>query len=434
MNYTKYLQTGGELGMPTSKYNLTNKDVDSLIGKILNGDKEAAAIFVDSAVNDPENAWVREAINGAMMAAEQGDQSAQQFLGVITPMLAEKGINLKQSPQLEKAGGNIPSGKAKQNGKYGCPCMLKKVGGKIIEVNSCDDSIAKAKNGMKLPKFKEPATTLMQKASDAQIRHGWNTGWMVANNMLVKYPDTGMYTDDSGRPLAVTGFRLGDNAIATTLKEDYDGEGLIAKGPDGEYRWKRTSEITILPDGTYAPKPSDVEAAVRRQEWQPYFYNNEPTTQSKTDNESTTQPEAKKEAPAVDNQLALKNWYNRYTTEQQRNIQLALQRAGYDIGKYGADGKIGNDTIKAIRKFQQDNKLLVDGKVGRDTLGKLWDIAYKGKSYATGAITPSAVNLDAPRQDIYNPATATAPYAQVNPIVAANKQGGIISYAQYLRK
>ena len=79
MNYTKYLQTGGELGMPTSKYNLTNKDVDSLIGKILNGDKEAAAIFVDSAVNDPENAWVQEAINGAMMAAEQGDQSAKQF-------------------------------------------------------------------------------------------------------------------------------------------------------------------------------------------------------------------------------------------------------------------------------------------------------------------------------------------------------------------
>ena len=141
-----------------------------------------------------------------------------------------------------------------------------------------------------------------------------------------------------------------------------------------------------------------------------------------------------KEAPAVDNQLALKNWYNRYTSEQQRNIQLALQRAGYDIGKYGADGKIGNDTIKAIRKFQQDNKLLVDGKVGAATLGKLWDIAYKGKSYSTGAITPSAVNLDAGRQDIYNPETAVAPYAQVNPIVAANKQGGIISYAQYLRK
>ena len=144
MNYTKYLQTGGELGMPTSKYNLTNKDVDSLIGKILNGDKEAAAIFVDSAVNDPENAWVQEAINGAMMAAEQGDQSAQQFLGVITPMLAEKGINLQQPPQMKKAGGNIPSGKAKQNGKYGCPCMLKKVGGKIIEVQECKESIIKA--------------------------------------------------------------------------------------------------------------------------------------------------------------------------------------------------------------------------------------------------------------------------------------------------
>ena len=425
MNYTKYLQTGGELGMPTSKYNLTNKDVDSLIGKILNGDKEAAAIFVDSAVNDPENAWVREAINGAMMAAEQGDQSAQQFLGVITPMLAEKGINLKQSPQLKKAGGNIPSGKAKQNGKYGCPCMLKKVGGKIIEVNSCDDSIAKAKNGMKLPKFKEPAgkLTFWQRyaqtkpmsiqefartyLSDQAIGNAIKKGWNAADKYLNENVFAGSFWQNGpSKPVqqATPNERASMNGAGNQPLTQEEADQVIAQRREGSTKIQPTAiEIKI---------PLNNESAVA------------PEPQTGT----------KKEAPAVDNQLALKNWYNRYTTEQQRNIQLALQRAGYDIGKYGADGKIGNDTIKAIRKFQQDNKLLVDGKVGRDTLGKLWDIAYKGKSYATGAITPSAVNLDAPRQDIYNPATATAPYAQVNPIVAANKQGGIISYAQYLRK
>ena len=425
MNYTKYLQTGGELGMPTSKYNLTNKDVDSLIGKILNGDKEAAAIFVDSAVNDPENAWVREAINGAMMAAEQGDQSAQQFLGVITPMLAEKGINLKQSPQLEKAGGNIPSGKAKQNGKYGCPCMLKKVGGKIIEVNSCDDSIAKAKNGMKLPKFKEPAgkLTFWQRyaqtkpmsiqefartyLSDQAIGNAIKKGWNAADKYLNENVFAGSFWQNGpSKPV---------QQVTPNERASMNGAGnqpLTQEEADQVIAQRREGSTKIQPTAIEIESPLNNESAVAP----------EPQT------------ETKKEAPAVDNQLALKNWYNRYTTEQQRNIQLALQRAGYDIGKYGADGKIGNDTIKAIRKFQQDNKLLVDGKVGRDTLGKLWDIAYKGKSYATGAITPSAVNLDAPRQDIYNPATATAPYAQVNPIVAANKQGGIISYAQYLRK
>lgn len=425
MNYTKYLQTGGELGMPTSKYNLTNKDVDSLIGKILNGDKEAAAIFVDSAVNDPENAWVREAINGAMMAAEQGDQSAQQFLGVITPMLAEKGINLKQSPQLEKAGGNIPSGKAKQNGKYRCPCMLKKVGGKIIEVNSCDDSIAKAKNGMKLPKFKEPAgkLTFWQRyaqtkpmsiqefartyLSDQAIGNAIKKGWNAADKYLNENVFAGSFWQNGpSKPV---------QQVTPNERASMNGAGnqpLTQEEADQVIAQRREGSTKIQPTAIEIESPLNNESAVAP----------EPQT------------ETKKEAPAVDNQLALKNWYNRYTTEQQRNIQLALQRAGYDIGKYGADGKIGNDTIKAIRKFQQDNKLLVDGKVGRDTLGKLWDIAYKGKSYATGAITPSAVNLDAPRQDIYNPATATAPYAQVNPIVAANKQGGIISYAQYLRK
>ena len=161
-----------------------------------------------------------------------------------------------------------------------CACQLKKVGGKLIEVNSCDGSIAKAKNGMKIPKFKEPATALTQ-ASDAQIRHGWDTGWMAARGMLHINSDTDTYTDTKGRPMAIlsTPATGGNNRIYTTVKGDYDGEGwTLAAGPDGEYRWKRASEITILPDGTYAPKPSDVEAAVRRQEWQSYFYNNEPTT------------------------------------------------------------------------------------------------------------------------------------------------------------
>ena len=425
MNYTKYLQTGGELGMPTSKYNLTNKDVDSLIGKILNGDKEAAAIFVDSAVNDPENAWVREAINGALMAAEQGDQSAQQFLGVITPMLAEKGINLQQPPQMKKAGGNIPSGKAKQNGKYGCPCMLKKVGGKIIEVNSCDDSIAKAKNGMKLPKFKEPAGEL--------------TFWQ-------RYTQT--------KPMSIQEFArtyLSDQAIGNAIKrgwnaaDKYLNENVFAgsfwqNGPSKPVQQVTPNERASMNGAGNQPLTQEEvdQIIAQRREGSAKIQPTNIKIENPLNNEPTVTPEikteTKKEAPAVDNQLALKNWYNRYTPEQQRNIQLALQRAGYDIGKYGADGKIGNDTLKAIRKFQQDNKLLVDGKVGRDTLGKLWDIAYKGKSYATGAITPSTVNLDAARKDIYNPATTTAPYAQINPIVAANKQGGIISYAQYLKK
>lgn len=48
-----------------------------------------------------------------------------------------------------------------------------------------------------------------------------------------------------------------------------------------------------------------------------------------------------------------------------KQIQTALANAGYDPGK--VDGKMGEKTKKAIRRFQKDHKLQVDGKVDRKT-------------------------------------------------------------------
>lgn len=50
-------------------------------------------------------------------------------------------------------------------------------------------------------------------------------------------------------------------------------------------------------------------------------------------------------------------------------IQLALQAAGYSPG--AADGKMGRQTQKAIREFQEAHGLSVDGKVGPRTWAKL---------------------------------------------------------------
>lgn len=429
MNYTQYLQTGGELAMPTSQYNLTNKDVDSLIDKILSGDKEAAAIFVDSAVNDPENAWVREAINGALIAAEQGDQSAQKFLGIISPMLAENGINLQKPAQYEKAGGNIPSEKAK-GGKYGCPCMLKKVGGKLIEINTCDGKpVTKAKNGMKFPKFQNPAGEL--------------TFWQ-------RYTQT--------KPMSLQEFArtyLSDQAIGNAIKkgwnkaDKYLNENVFAgsfwqTGPSKPIQQPTANERASMNGAGNQPLTQEEVTQVLEQRRQGAS-NIQPTkvdipAQREAAPEVNTSAEpsnsTKELTPEVAKTPSLKDWYTRYSPDQIKNLQLALQRAGYNIGKYGVDGKIGNDTINAIKQFQQDNKLVVDGKAGEKTLSALWDKAYKGKSY-TGAssVTPTAINLEGIRQDIYTPETTVAPYTQINPLVAANKQGGkIISYAQYLRK
>ena len=49
------------------------------------------------------------------------------------------------------------------------------------------------------------------------------------------------------------------------------------------------------------------------------------------------------------------------------NIQVGLQRLGYDPGP--ADGRLGPRTQAAIRRYEQDNGLLVDGQAS----SALWD-------------------------------------------------------------
>jgi len=49
--------------------------------------------------------------------------------------------------------------------------------------------------------------------------------------------------------------------------------------------------------------------------------------------------------------------------------QTQLIQRGYDLGKWGADGKFGDATEKAVKAFQRDNGLEPDGIIGQAT----WD-------------------------------------------------------------
>ena len=49
--------------------------------------------------------------------------------------------------------------------------------------------------------------------------------------------------------------------------------------------------------------------------------------------------------------------------------QTELMQKGYDLGKYGADGKFGAQTEKAVKQFQKDHGLTADGVIGPAT----WD-------------------------------------------------------------
>lgn len=54
-----------------------------------------------------------------------------------------------------------------------------------------------------------------------------------------------------------------------------------------------------------------------------------------------------------------------------KKLQRNLIKLGYNLPKYGADGDFGNETKKAVRKFQRDHDLKVDGLAGPNTLGKI---------------------------------------------------------------
>ncbi len=52
-----------------------------------------------------------------------------------------------------------------------------------------------------------------------------------------------------------------------------------------------------------------------------------------------------------------------------QKVQMALQTAGFDIGKI--DGKMGKRTQEALKEFQKAQGLNPDGRIGYRTLGKL---------------------------------------------------------------
>ena len=51
--------------------------------------------------------------------------------------------------------------------------------------------------------------------------------------------------------------------------------------------------------------------------------------------------------------------------------QTELIQRGYDLGSWGADGKFGNATEKAVKQFQQDCGLTADGVIGPKTWAML---------------------------------------------------------------
>jgi len=59
------------------------------------------------------------------------------------------------------------------------------------------------------------------------------------------------------------------------------------------------------------------------------------------------------------------------TSASVRELQQALKDFGYDLGKYGVDGKFGAETEAALKAFQEANGLIANGITDADTIAAL---------------------------------------------------------------
>lgn len=73
--------------------------------------------------------------------------------------------------------------------------------------------------------------------------------------------------------------------------------------------------------------------------------------------------------------------------EDVKFVQQKLIDLGHDVGNTGADGQYGNDTVSAVKEFQQDKDLSVDGIVGEKT----WNALVNAKQDSSNGIKYSRV-------------------------------------------
>lgn len=103
--------------------------------------------------------------------------------------------------------------------------------------------------------------------------------------------------------------------------------------------------------------------------------------------QQTAIKKAETDKKAVDARNArVKTFYSKMSDSDKRALQDMLKVAGYYKGEI--DGLIGNGTLSALRKFQQDNKLAVDSMAGKLTFDAL---RAKTRQVAQPTTDPTAV-------------------------------------------
>lgn len=271
-------------------------------------------------------------------------------------------LNRQQAVTSNKCGGRVKKkalgSKLIKTQKAKCGCELKKVGGRLIEIDSCT-GLPVHKVGGEVQKFEDGKTI-------------WQKWW----NKITEKPITSDHAKFGKTSIAFNNFKTTPrfNYIKDPLMQNI-GTNVSAKPVDGYLPEDGKDWYRQYPTGTISTLATDkrLNAQFDENNRQKEF---EESLQdpSMLPGEIQVMQEAMARNAEYDAQQAaqaqrVRTFYSKISDSDKRALQDMLKSAGYYKGEI--DGVIGNGTLGALRKFQQDNKLTVDGMAGRLTFDAL---------------------------------------------------------------
>ena len=84
--------------------------------------------------------------------------------------------------------------------------------------------------------------------------------------------------------------------------------------------------------------------------------------------------------------------------EAVKKLQQRLMELGYKLPRFGADGDYGNETVAAVKAFQQDWGLKVDGIAGPETQKIMETAVAKEPAKKTYKVTGGGLTEEAARE------------------------------------
>lgn len=349
--------------------------VENTLRKVMSS---LTSLIKRSQKNDPEAKKQIQAIlddpNAQQMLAMIEQQSPELIEALHAEVqdvqMAQTGGSVEYLDSL-KCGGRVKKAKKKEEGgemtknriktsrlakgaKAPCPCSLKRIGGTIVEVDC--EGIPVHKVGGKVQKFEDGKTI-------------WQKWWGKITQKLKDYePEPVLISHEpTGRETAVMmmpGYDYKSRVGGFARISDQYNNNIFSQ-----------EEYVAAPDGRWHSIEGDIANNVLNANKQPLLTTTEipsiDTNRLKTIvlNKQTDADLKAQQTAQVARDARVRTFYSKMSDSDKRALQDMLKSAGYYKGEI--DGLIGNGTLSALRKFQQDNKLAVDGMAGRNTFDAL---------------------------------------------------------------